>query len=87
REEAVIPSACRHTPADVTLVDKCCVLTTASTRQLQVHFDEEHGVWHLVPSPVAVVVATASDKKIDSTSAGGSTRLASQQTEENLETS
>ncbi|CAM9942811.1 unnamed protein product [Ectocarpus sp. 4 AP-2014] len=71
---------------DVTLVDKCCVLTAASTRQLQVHFDEEHGVWHLVPPPIAVVVASASDK-IDSTSAGGATRLASQQTEKDLETS
>ncbi|CAB1110177.1 unnamed protein product [Ectocarpus sp. CCAP 1310/34] len=52
----------------------------------KVHFDEEHGVWHLVPPPIAVVVATASDKKIDSTPAGGATRLASQQTED-LETS
>lgn len=72
--------------AEVTLVGNCCVLKTASARQLQVHFDEEHGVWHLVPPPVAVVVATASDKNIDSTSAGGATRPASQQTEEDLET-
>lgn len=73
--------------AEVTLVDNCCVRTSASTRQLQVHFDEEHGVWYLAPPPVAVVVATASDKKIDSTSAGGAPRPVSQQMEEDLETS
>lgn len=54
RAEAVVTSACGYTQAEFTPANHL-VVTQTSSRHTQVRFDNEHQVWHLVPSSTAEV--------------------------------